>query len=55
MVLKSEWYFYYRFIAQCTERTLNLYLWATSEYSHMVPAIGDPHILTGEDIDDNLL
>ncbi|XP_072938802.1 protein adenylyltransferase Fic [Epargyreus clarus] len=37
-----------RFIAQCTERTLNLYLWATSEFSHMVPAIGEPHILTGE-------
>lgn len=44
-----------RFIAQCTERTLNLYLWATSEYSHMVPAIGEPHILTGEDIEDDIL
>ncbi|XP_068626568.1 protein adenylyltransferase Fic [Battus philenor] len=44
-----------RFIAQCTERTLNLYLWATSEYSHMVPAIGEPHILTGEGFEDDLL
>ncbi|KAJ0182241.1 hypothetical protein K1T71_001610 [Dendrolimus kikuchii] len=44
-----------RFIAQCTERTLNLYLWATSEYSHMVPAIGEPHILTGEGFGDDLL
>ncbi|XP_026756680.2 protein adenylyltransferase Fic [Galleria mellonella] len=43
-----------RFIAQCTERTLNLYLWATSEYSHMVPAIGEPHILT-EAFDDDIL
>ncbi|XP_045774317.1 protein adenylyltransferase Fic [Maniola jurtina] len=44
-----------RFIAQCTERTLNLYLWATSEYSPSVPAIGHPHILTGEGFDDDLL
>lgn len=43
-----------RFIALCTERTLNLYLWATSEYSHMVPAIGQPHILTGEEIEEDL-
>ncbi|KAL4704411.1 hypothetical protein ACJJTC_000410 [Scirpophaga incertulas] len=43
-----------RFIAQCTERTLNLYLWATSEYSHMVPAIGEPHILTGEGFEEHL-
>ncbi|CAH0695545.1 unnamed protein product [Spodoptera exigua] len=44
-----------RFIAQCTERTLNLYLWATSEYSHMVPAIGEPHILTGEGFEEDML
>ncbi|XP_041975054.1 protein adenylyltransferase Fic [Aricia agestis] len=44
-----------RFIAQCTERTLNLYLWATSEYSPSVPAIGHPHILTGEDFEDEVL
>ncbi|XP_049882800.1 protein adenylyltransferase Fic [Pectinophora gossypiella] len=44
-----------RFIAQCTERTLNLYLWATSEYSHMVPAIGDPAILITEDFEDDPL
>ncbi|CAG9136486.1 unnamed protein product [Plutella xylostella] len=44
-----------RFIAQCTERTLNLYLWATSEYSHMVPAIGEPSLLTGEDLEEDQL
>lgn len=45
-----------RFIAQCTDRTLNLYLWATSEYSHMVPAIGEPHILMeAAEFDDLLL
>lgn len=37
-----------RFIAECTERTLNLYLWATNEFSHMVPAIGEPAILAAE-------
>uniref|UniRef100_A0A182WHK6 Protein adenylyltransferase Fic n=1 Tax=Anopheles minimus TaxID=112268 RepID=A0A182WHK6_9DIPT len=28
-----------RFIADCTERTLDLYLWATSELSHPVPLL----------------
>ncbi|XP_028040462.1 protein adenylyltransferase Fic [Bombyx mandarina] len=44
-----------RFIAQSTERTLNLYLWATSEFSHTVPAIGKPHILTEDEFDDTIL
>ncbi|CAG9581956.1 unnamed protein product [Danaus chrysippus] len=44
-----------RFIAQCTERTLNFYLWATSEYSPSVPAIGDPTILTGDGFEDEHL
>ncbi|GBO98892.1 Adenosine monophosphate-protein transferase Fic [Eumeta japonica] len=44
-----------RFIAQCTERTLNLYLWALSEYSHMVPAIGDQHILSDIEFDEDAL
>ncbi|XP_031825316.1 FIC domain protein adenylyltransferase [Nomia melanderi] len=29
-----------RFIAECTEQTLDLFLWATSEYSRQVPALG---------------
>lgn len=28
-----------RFIADCTEKTLDLYLWATSELSHQVPML----------------
>ncbi|KAI5645080.1 fic/DOC family domain-containing protein [Phthorimaea operculella] len=44
-----------RFIAQCTERTLNLYLWATSEYSHMVPAIGHPDIIISGDFEEDPL
>ncbi|XP_043278497.1 protein adenylyltransferase Fic isoform X2 [Venturia canescens] len=29
-----------RFIAECTEQTLDLFLWATSEFSRQVPALG---------------
>lgn len=28
-----------RFIAECTERTLDLFLWATTEYAHEFPAL----------------
>ena len=28
-----------RFIAECTEQTLDLFLWATSEFSKQVPAL----------------
>lgn len=28
-----------RFIAECTERTLDLFLWATTEYEHEFPAL----------------
>lgn len=31
-----------RFIADCTEKTLDLFLWATSELSHQVPLLSDP-------------
>lgn len=30
-----------RFIADCTEKTLDLYLWATSDLSHQIPML--PH------------
>ncbi|KAL0278959.1 UNVERIFIED_CONTAM: hypothetical protein PYX00_000623 [Menopon gallinae] len=30
-----------RFIAECTEKTLDLFLWATNEYSSRIPAIDD--------------
>lgn len=48
-----------RFIADCTEKTLDLFLWATSELSHQVPLLSDPdehgsntlydHILDNDD------
>lgn len=28
-----------RFIAECTERTLDLFIWATTEYAHEFPAL----------------
>lgn len=28
-----------RFIADCTEKTLDLYLWATSDLSHPIPML----------------
>lgn len=28
-----------RFIADCTEKTLDLYLWATSEFSNQIPRL----------------
>lgn len=31
-----------RFIADCTEKTLDLFLWATNELSHQVPLLSDP-------------
>lgn len=31
-----------RFIADCTERTLDLFLWATSELQHQIPLLSDP-------------
>lgn len=31
-----------RFIADCTEKTLDLFLWATSELAHQVPLLSDP-------------
>ena len=36
-----------RFIADCTERTLDLYLWATSELSHPIPLLAQEHLETG--------
>lgn len=30
------------FIADCTEKTLDLFLWATSELAHQVPLLSDP-------------
>lgn len=30
-----------RFIADCTEKTLDLFIWATSELSHQVPLLSD--------------
>ena len=34
-----------RFIAECTEQTLDLFLWATSEYSRQVPALSQDSLL----------
>lgn len=31
-----------RFIADCTDKTIDLFLWATSELSHQVPLLSDP-------------
>lgn len=31
-----------RFIADCTEKTLDLFLWATSELTQQVPLLSDP-------------
>lgn len=31
-----------RFIADCTEKTLDLFLWATNELAHQVPLLSDP-------------
>lgn len=31
-----------RFIADCTDKTLDLFLWATSELSHQIPLLSDP-------------
>uniref|UniRef100_A0A8D9EEC9 Protein adenylyltransferase Fic n=3 Tax=Cacopsylla melanoneura TaxID=428564 RepID=A0A8D9EEC9_9HEMI len=33
-----------RFIAQCTDKTLNLFLWSTSEYSATLPQLGQDEI-----------
>lgn len=30
-----------RFIAQCTEKTLDLYLWATSENPYQIPLLAE--------------
>lgn len=30
-----------RFIAECTEKTLDLYLWATSELPYQVPLLAE--------------
>ncbi|XP_015609984.1 adenosine monophosphate-protein transferase Fic isoform X2 [Cephus cinctus] len=34
-----------RFIAECTEQTLDLFLWATSEFSRQVPALSQDSLL----------
>lgn len=31
-----------RFVADCTDKTLDLFLWATSELSHQIPLLSDP-------------
>lgn len=35
-----------RFIANCTEKTLDLFLWATDEYSRQVPALSQESLFT---------
>ncbi|XP_029048691.1 protein adenylyltransferase Fic isoform X2 [Osmia bicornis bicornis] len=35
-----------RFIAECTEQTLDLFLWATSEFSRQVPALSQDTLFT---------
>lgn len=35
-----------RFIAECTEQTLDLFLWATSEFSRQVPALTQETLFT---------
>ncbi|XP_076233584.1 FIC domain protein adenylyltransferase isoform X2 [Calliopsis andreniformis] len=35
-----------RFIAECTEQTLDLFLWATSEFSRQVPALSQDTMFT---------
>ncbi|XP_011169244.1 protein adenylyltransferase Fic [Solenopsis invicta] len=35
-----------RFIAECTEQTLDLFLWATSEFSRQVPALSQETLFT---------
>nr|XP_050853297.1 protein adenylyltransferase Fic isoform X1 [Vespula vulgaris] len=35
-----------RFIAECTEQTLDLFLWATSEFSRQVPALSQDILFT---------
>lgn len=35
-----------RFIAECTEQTLDLFLWATSEFSRQVPALSQETLYT---------
>lgn len=40
-----------RFIADCTEKTLDLFLWSTSELPHQVPLLSDDYsssILNGD-------
>lgn len=37
-----------RFIADCTEKTIDLFLWATSELSHQVPLLSDPDEMDGQ-------
>ncbi|KAG7204205.1 hypothetical protein KM043_002036 [Ampulex compressa] len=37
-----------RFIAECTEQTLDLFLWATSEFSRQVPALSQDTLFTGK-------
>lgn len=34
-----------RFIAECTEQTLDLFLWATTEFSKEVPALSQNSII----------
>lgn len=35
-----------RFIAECTEQTLDLFLWATTTYSQQVPALSQETLFT---------
>lgn len=35
-----------RFIAECTEQTLDLFLWATTEFSRQVPALSQETLFT---------
>ncbi|EZA59011.1 hypothetical protein DMN91_011313 [Ooceraea biroi] len=37
-----------RFIAECTEQTLDLFLWATSKFSRQVPALSQETLFTGK-------
>lgn len=37
-----------RFIAECTEQTLDLFLWATNEFSRQVPALSQETLFMEE-------
>lgn len=40
-----------RFIAECTENTLDLFLWATSEFSNKIPALAQEFSSTTDSLE----